>query len=135
MYNFLLSSIVYSEYLLQKIKFLVVLVSRPGLTPGSDSDSEECSSLERSLPRDDIYSRVQRRPTPHKKKSKAQRQLEGVTPPPIPIATDDRLQLLHADQLEKRRFSILLWFHVHEDYLFSPKNQNVKCNVGLKCNF
>ncbi len=66
----------------------------------TDSDSE-FSSLEReNHRRDDIYARVNRRPTPHKKKHKP-RHSDSSLPPPLPPYTDDRHVLLHQDQLAK----------------------------------
>ena len=53
---------------------------------------------------EDIYSRVQRRPTPHKKKHKPRHSdssLPPPPPPPPPHYTDERHLLVHCDQLEK----------------------------------
>ena len=70
----------------------------------SDSDSE-CSS---ETKKEDIYARVNRRPTPHKKRHKP-RFSDGslLPPPPIPPYTEDRHLLVQQDQLEKGRFSYL----------------------------
>ncbi|XP_074660547.1 rho GTPase-activating protein 190-like [Tubulanus polymorphus] len=70
--------------------------SQPEPKGGTDSDSE-FSSLERSS-RDTIYSRVNRKPTPHKKKHHRQRppvihqQIDE--PAPIPLIGDDRCPLI-----------------------------------------
>ena len=66
---------------------------------GTDSDSE-FSSLERDNRPEDIYSRVNRRPTPHKKKHK-QRHLDSSLPPPIPAYTEERHILVQGDQLDR----------------------------------
>ena len=52
----------------------------------SDSDSDSEPSVEDQ--REDIYSRVNRRPTPHKKKHKSQRYTEYRTKPPSITLTD-----------------------------------------------
>ncbi|XP_013387311.1 rho GTPase-activating protein 190 isoform X1 [Lingula anatina] len=58
---------------------------------GTESDSE-CSSLER--PKQDIYTRVHRKPTPHKKKHRQQRKSDPSydKAPLIPAYTPDRLK-------------------------------------------
>ena len=61
---------------------------------------------------EDIYSRVHRRPTPHKKKHKPRHSDTSLPPPPGMIRGhmdgEDRHLLVHSDQLEKGECSILL---------------------------
>ncbi|XP_013402633.1 rho GTPase-activating protein 190-like isoform X1 [Lingula anatina] len=70
----------------------MILISRLlTISAGTESDSE-CSSLER--PKQDIYTRVHRKPTPHKKKHRQQRKSDPSydKAPLIPAYTPDRLK-------------------------------------------
>jgi hypothetical protein len=61
--------------------------------------------MERDRKLETIYSRVNRRPTPHKKRNKS-RHGEGVAvPPPIPPYTDDRQVLVQDDHLERCEYT------------------------------
>ena len=62
---------------------------------GTDSDSER-SSLEREEKKETIYSRVHRKPTPHKKKHRPRQGDRAV--PQLP-ATNEHQQLIQADHL------------------------------------
>ena len=67
----------------------------------SDSDSDECSSVDRDKTQENIYSRVNRRPTPHKKRNKSHHADGIIRAPPLPPYTDDRQVLVQEDHLER----------------------------------
>ena len=66
---------------------------------GTDSDSER-SSLEREEKKETIYSRVHRKPTPHKKKHRPR---QGDRSAPQLPPTNEHQQLIHSDQLGEAR--------------------------------
>ncbi len=82
----------------------VKLLNVSGVFPDvTDSDSEFSSESKK----EDIYARVNRRPTPHKKRHKPRYSDGSLPPPPIPPYTEDRHLLVQQDQLEKGRYSPL----------------------------
>lgn len=64
---------------------------------GSDSDSE-FSSPER---KEEMSSRINRRPTPHKKKHKPRYSDSCLPPQPLPPFSEERHLYVHQDQMEK----------------------------------
>ncbi len=74
----------------------------------SDSDSEFSSGSKK----EDIYARVNRRPTPHKKRTKPRYSDGSLPPPPLPPYTDDRHALMQQDMLEKGEHAYLTHTHL-----------------------
>ena len=82
--------------------------------PTSDTDSDDCSSVDRDKAQENIYSRVNRRPTPHKKRNKSRHADGVVCVPPLPPYTDDRQVLVQEDHLERCELMnrlLLVWVY------------------------